>query len=112
MTMAPDQLATSPGSGSVVPSPSPLSHTITFHMKTGSASSGRMTAVYQRPCSAMISESALLRASISGDGLGGEVRRHLAFGIRRREPCLVGLDDAVDDRRGQQACERSQARSM
>jgi hypothetical protein len=34
-----------------------LSQTITFHMKTttGSASSGRMIAVYQRPCSAMIS---------------------------------------------------------
>jgi hypothetical protein len=51
----------------VEPRPSTLSQTITFHMKmtTGSASSGRMIAVYQRPCSAMISASALLRASIS-----------------------------------------------
>jgi hypothetical protein len=40
---------------------------------TGSASSGRMTAVYQRPCSAMISASALLRASISAAMAGGEI---------------------------------------
>jgi hypothetical protein len=73
--MAPDQVATSPVSASVVPSPKTLSQTITFHMKimTGSASSGRMTAVYQRPCSAMISASALLRASISAAMAGGEI---------------------------------------
>src|SRR5262247_3206244 len=32
---------------------------------TGAASSGRMIAVYHRPCSAMMSALALLRASIS-----------------------------------------------
>lgn len=39
----------------MLPQPSTLSHTITFQKKmmTGSASSGRMIAVYQRPCSAM-----------------------------------------------------------
>jgi hypothetical protein len=65
--MAPDQVATSPVSASVEPSPSTLSQTITFHMKmtTGSASSGRMIAVYQRPCSATIRAAAHLRASIS-----------------------------------------------
>jgi hypothetical protein len=34
-------------------------------MTTGAAMSGRMIAVYQRPCSAMMTASALLRASIS-----------------------------------------------
>jgi hypothetical protein len=34
-------------------------------MTTGAASSGRMIAVYQRPCSARMTALALLRASIS-----------------------------------------------
>jgi hypothetical protein len=43
-----------------------LTQTITFQM-IGSAKSGRMIAVYQRPCSARMTASALLRASISAE---------------------------------------------
>jgi hypothetical protein len=70
-------------------------------MTTGSASSGRMIAVYQRPCSAMMSAlRALAHLDLGFDRLGGEIGRGAVLRILRGQPGLVGVDEAVDDRRG------------
>src|SRR5262245_57976846 len=41
------------------------------------------------------------RLDLVGDGLGGEMRRHLSARALLRQAALVGLDPAVDERRVQ-----------
>src|SRR6516225_3866021 len=74
-------------------------------MTTGAASSGRMMAVYQRPCSARMTALALLRASISARSAARATSTACALRIGGGELGLVGVEEAVDDRRGEKLCE-------
>src|SRR5215472_18163983 len=74
-------------------------------MMTGAASSGRMIAVYQRPCSARMTALALLRASISAKSAARDLDRLRALRIGGGELGLIRVEEAVDDRRGEKLCE-------
>src|SRR5215475_701655 len=75
-------------------------------MMTGAASSGRMIAVYQRPCSARMTALALLRASISAKTAARATSTACApCALAAGELGLIRVEEAVDDRRGEKLCE-------